>query len=267
MPVAPGSLGRKNPRNPVGCTAPASGARELLFPSGLQKSPSPEMSLPNHGRAQQASRGCHDDVHWHIRQQRAHRGLVAEGIQEARPVQRRQDAGRDAAADEQLRPRRARGAPGCRPRCRRPTRRATAPRGIARSGSRALPRVTVAGRSSPSSAASQASSRCVSWCRCDQPRAAQHVLDRGAAVLLAQHAHQLVLAPVARGKVRVSALRWHRQEAGPPTRTRRAWPRPVPAAITAITPSGRALPGCSVTRSSASSASSAYASASTSFSS
>ena len=40
-----------------------------------------------------------------------------------------------------------------------------------------------------------------------QPRAAQHVLDRGAAVLLAQHAHQLVLAPVARGKVRVSALR------------------------------------------------------------
>ena len=81
-----------------------------------------------------------------------------------------------------------------------------APPGTARSGARA-PRRVIAGRSrfvrAPPAHGASSMRQLV---QVHQPRAAQHVLDRGAAVTLPQHAHQLVLARRARSEVGVAAL-------------------------------------------------------------
>ena len=65
----------------------------------------------------------------------------------------------------------------------------------------------VAGRSADRPAsASHALPRMRQLMQVDQPRTAQHVLDRGPAVTLPQHPHQLVLARLARREVGVATL-------------------------------------------------------------
>src|SRR5687768_8531072 len=180
----------------------------------LQKSPLAKMSLGHDGGPQQTSRRCHYDMHWHIRQQRAHRRLVAERVQETGPLQRRQDARGDASADENST--RRQGAQGEVPGL-------AAVRGYKERQRFMTP---LASPLHPRGADGRRQVQVLSYrqtrlflmrelVQVDQAWAAQDVLDRGAPIPPPQEPHQLVFPWHARREVSVPGLGGTRQRPAP----------------------------------------------------